>query len=97
MEEVRELHLYMRMHNNLIPLKFTIDSDIDSFLKFKIDASGSGVLPYYDGDYVVDPRKVLQQLETNQKSMNDDVTVNPIFYSEVSNPQGGNTVTIGLE
>lgn len=97
MEEVKELHLYMRMRTNLIPLKFTIDSDIDSFLKFKIDASGSGLLPYYDGDYTVDPRKVLQQLETTQKSMRDDVTVNAIFYEEVLNPQGGNTVTIGKE
>ena len=58
---------------------------------------GSGRFPYYMGDYVVDPRKVEQTLETKNKSMSGDVTINPIFYSETSNVGGGLTAVIGLE
>lgn len=78
-------HLNMRMRTDFIPIKFTISG------------SGKEMLPYYEGPYVVDPRKVSQELETEQTSMHEDVVVNSIFYSEVLNPQGGNTVTIGLE
>lgn len=96
MREDKELHLSMRMRTTIEPLKFSFKSDIQ-LIKFKIDANGGGMLPYYEGDYVVEPRKVSQKLETAKKSMHNDVTVNSIFYEEVSNPQGGNTVTIGLE
>ena len=58
---------------------------------------GSGRFPYYMGPYEVDPRKVEQTLETKNKSMTDDVTVNEIFYSEVGNLSGGKTAYIGME
>ena len=58
---------------------------------------GAGRFPYYTGAYEVDPRKVEQVLETRNKSMSGDVTINPIFYSEVSNPAGGETCYIGME
>ena len=58
---------------------------------------GSGRFPYYAGAYEVDPRKVEQVLETKNKSMRDDVTVNPIFYAETSNLGGGLTAVIGME
>ena len=77
-----------------------IDVDIDSgTTSFDITIEGhSGErLPYYEGSYEVDPRKVSQTLETANKSMADDVTVNAIFYSEVANPSGGDTVYIGME
>lgn len=35
------------------------------------------------------------ELETNNKLMTDNVTIKKIPYEAVSNPQGGNTVTIG--
>lgn len=51
----------------------------------------------YDGPYVVEPRKVEQVLETNDKTMKDDVTVRAISYIEVGNLSGGKTATIGFE
>lgn len=58
---------------------------------------GSGVLPAYDGPYTVTPRKVEQTLETDNKRMTEDVTVEAISYIEVGNLSGGLTATIGFE
>ena len=66
-------------------------------LEVELVGGGSGRFPYYSGPYVVDPRKVEQTLETTNKSMSGDVTINPIFYSETSNVGGGLTAVIGLE
>lgn len=52
-------------------------------------------LPNYEGSYEITPRVVEQMLETKDKSMIDDVTVNAIPYVEVSNVGGGYTATIG--
>lgn len=60
-----------------------------------LDVTGS-VQTVYDGDYVVDPRFVSQTLETQGKVMRDDVTINEIAVSAVQNPQGGNTIWIGV-
>jgi len=50
----------------------------------------------YTGAYQVTPHPVNDViLATKNKSMTDDVTVYKIPYEAVSNPQGGNTVTIG--
>ena len=51
----------------------------------------------YTGDYTVFPRKVDQVLPTSDKFMVNDLTINAINYSEVSNPAGGETVNIGFE
>lgn len=64
---------------------------------FTIEGDSSGRLPYYTGEYTVNPRKVEQTLLTADKSMEENVIVNAIAYAEVSNPQGGSTVTIGYE
>lgn len=66
-------------------------------LDVELVGGGSGRLPNYTGSYEVDPRKVEQILETKNKSMRDDVTVNPIFYAETTNLSGGLTAVIGLE
>lgn len=59
------------------------------------------VLPYardiYDGAYSVDPLFTQQVLATENKYMTNDVTVNAINVSYVSNPQGGETAYIGGE
>lgn len=52
-------------------------------------------LPNYEGSYEITPKVVEQMLETKDKSMVDDVTVNAIPYVEVSNVGGGYTATIG--
>lgn len=67
------------------------------YLDVELVGGGDGRLPNYTGDYEVDPRKVSQTLETKNKSMTDDVTVNAIYYSEVTNQGGGYTAYIGME
>lgn len=77
-----------------------IDINIDTDSKeldFTLEGSPDPRLPYYDGAYEVDPRKVEQILETANKSMAENVKVNPIFYAETSNESGGYTAIIGLE
>lgn len=49
----------------------------------------------YDGPYIVIPKVEGQTLETDGKTMQDDVTVTAIPYYQTSNPQGGYTVIIG--
>lgn len=49
----------------------------------------------YAGDYNVIPKVEEQTLETKDKTMTDNIFVAAIPYHEVSNPQGGITVTIG--
>lgn len=49
----------------------------------------------YEGDYDVTPDFTTQTLETAQKIMTDDVTVEPIPVYRTSNPQGGKTIYIG--
>ena len=49
----------------------------------------------YEGEYTVVPKTTDQILETEGKTMEDDVTVTAIPYYQTSNPQGGYTVIIG--
>ena len=51
--------------------------------------------PYYDGPYVVDPSAHSDIiLQTSGYVMGDDVTVNKIYYAEVSNLANGMTAYI---
>lgn len=53
-------------------------------------------LPEYPGPYSVAPRFYYgHTLQTAGKQMAQNVTVEPIAIYEVSNPQGGRTITIG--
>lgn len=61
----------------------------------KIVIVDPGQMDVYDGPYVVDPDFDGQVLDTNNKMMTDDVTVNPILVARTSNPSGGTTVYIG--
>ena len=62
--------------------------------------SGSTVItrsydfPVYTGDTTVIPKAIEQVLETNHKTVIDDITVLGIPYTEVSNLSGGLTVNI---
>ncbi len=82
--------------NGVLHLDVSIQTD-EKFIDIDIAGEKDPRLPYYEGSYVVDPRKVSQTLETANKSMSDDVVVNEIFYSEVGNVSGGNTAYIGME
>lgn len=49
----------------------------------------------YQGPYEVVPSGGFQFLFTSETYMEEDVLIHPIPYSEVSNPSGGYTATIG--
>lgn len=51
----------------------------------------------YEGSYTVIPYTHEQTLPTKKKSMVEDLKIDAINYIEVTNPQGGKTVTIGFE
>ena len=55
----------------------------------------SVVVDVYTGAYIVDPNFVDQTLETQDKLMEDDVTINAIKVTRTSNLSGGLTVVIG--
>lgn len=50
---------------------------------------------YYEGDYEITPKVTKQTVETKDRIMKNDFTVNEIPVFEVSNTSGGKTVTIG--
>lgn len=52
-------------------------------------------IPDYDGSYTVRPEVEPQTLETREKVMRENMTVQAIPYHEVDNPQDGQTVIIG--
>lgn len=53
-----------------------------------------GAAPY-EGEYVVNPDFERQTLETANKILTDDITVNPIYVSRTTNKTGGKTIYIG--
>ena len=61
----------------------------------KVKTAETKPLPYYEGEYVITPIWEDVTLETKQKSMSDNVTIQAIPYAEVDNPSGGVTVIIG--
>lgn len=75
-------------------MELTVSSQV---IDIELVGGGSGRLPYYTGATTVDPRKVDQTLATKNKSMNEDVTINAIYYSETLNVGGGNTAYIGMD
>jgi hypothetical protein len=94
--EDRVLHLEVDLFEGSQSFDLSLSVSSKDF-DVELVGGGSGRLPYYTGEYVVDPRKVEQILETRNKSMREDVTINPIFYAETSNTSGGLTAVIGLE
>ena len=79
----------------------TFDGEFSLFNSFQgeftqIEVWHSGEVEPYEGSYEVSPRRTEQILETDQKKMNDDVTVHAIYESAVDNPAGGLSFTIGL-
>ena len=75
---------------NSVIEKFDIELEIGTIIS-------QGEFPEYEGDYKITPKVTEQVLETKNKSLLDNITVFQIPYASVSNPSGGNTVTIGLE
>lgn len=73
---------------------------VSDVLQGDISASIEPVENYpeaYTGSYVVDPLKREQILPTENKVMTQDLKVLGIYYYEVTNANGGKTVTIGRD
>ena len=83
--------------SSIVEIEQTISIDIEDDISLEIEGYISGHADPYTGSYSVIPRVDKVILPTANKTMANDVTVFQIPYAEVSNPQGGNTVTIGLE
>lgn len=66
-----------------------------SSLKGKLTLGQVQTVEQYAGPYIIDPTFERQLLNTNNKLLTDDVTVNEICVSRVTNPSGGITVYIG--
>ena len=65
-------------------------------LKVSFDVTVSAVSgAAYEGPYTLDPDFDGVTLPTKNKTMRDDVTVNPIEVARVSNSAGGTTIYIG--
>lgn len=76
-----------------------IDLDIrlnDAQIDLEIEEGVGGRLPNYKGPYDVIPKVYEQKLETANKSMEDDVLIEKIPYSETANSGGGTTVNIAF-
>ena len=75
--------------------------NISGSIVLKQSVNGVLALPYggkrYEGKYEVTPSIDGEVLETANKMMIDDVTINAIPYQDVTNPQGGRTITIAFE
>lgn len=85
---------------NLDDMSFEPEFDLDDMSfdpEFDVAVNTQGDVVPYTGDYIVDPDFATQTLETKEKYMLDNVTVNPIEVARVSNPAGGRTIYIGGE
>lgn len=83
------------LEENVFPLDLFIV--ISESIDLIIGEGSGGILPAYSGSYNVIPKIKSQKLETKNKSMTNDVNIESIPYSEVSNPEGGKTIVIGGE
>ena len=54
-----------------------------------------GDYEFFDGPYKMKPTFENQTLQTKNMAMKDNVEINPISITKVSNQSGGNTVIIG--
>lgn len=88
------LQLSFKETNDKINLHFEEESEIKLAFVEKQIIVHSDVEPY-KGEYEVDPTFEPQTLFTAGKRMLDNLLVNEIRVSKVSNPFGGNTVYIG--
>ena len=79
--------LYVDLETEISKEEFELDLE----MKY----SSANIEDVYDGEYEVDPSFDTQVLQTRRKLMENDLTVNAIEVSRVSNQYGGKTVYIG--
>lgn len=59
-----------------------------------IESISGSELPDYQGEYVVSPGFEPITLDTDEKSMHENMLIQPISVNEVSNPSNGKTLII---
>lgn len=59
-----------------------------------IDEISGDALPDYEGEYVITPSFEQKILNTDERSVRENITIEPISVSEVSNPSNGKTLII---
>lgn len=59
-----------------------------------IEGISGSELPDYQGEYIVSPGFEPITLDTDEKSMREDILIQPIQVSEVLNPSDGKTLII---
>lgn len=87
-----------RLIKQAIQSKGITVTDNDTFRDYadKIDQIDSAnVYEIYNGSYNITPKVTSQTLNTDQKVMSDDVTIQGIPISRTSNNEGGQTILIG--
>ena len=78
----------------LTPVR-TLSGVLSAELSLKGTLNQVSTYPNYTGLYEVDPTFNPIILETNNKLLTDDITVNSIYVGRISNESGGITVYIG--
>lgn len=77
--------------------QLTVSAPLSTSLVIQAMGVRSGA-DYYEGEYTVTPLAWEQViLETANKTMRNDVTVEEIPYYRTSNPSGGDTIFIGYQ
>lgn len=88
--ELEEQNLILDVDLEVKSLELDVDIEVGTII-------GDDFKERYKGPYIVIPKIEQTILETNDKVMEDDVTINSIPYQEVENIQGGETVIIAFE
>lgn len=78
-----------KIKNNTAELRAILDAVNE------LPNAGTGDYEVYEGEYSVTPSVERQTLDTSNKLLQADVTVEKIPYAEVTNNSGGTTATIG--
>lgn len=68
------------------------DTEFRSVVKVVV---GADEIEHYKGDYEIVPKLESQEMETKNKLMDKNITVEGIPITRVSNTSGGNTIIIG--
>ena len=90
-----KLNVKLTEYNNVFPINFINDNEILEVKFESLQVLHTDESEYYEGDTFLIPNFVGRVLETAEKKMRTSVVMIPIPVQSVSNPQGGNTVTIG--
>ena len=92
-DKLKEVANSIREKTNTTELMRIDQMRIDQMDELIESISGSE-LPDYQGEYVVSPGFEPITLDTDEKSMRENVLIQPISVNEVSNPSNGKTLII---